>query len=549
MKRISPLNTLFYLSLFFSYTFKGLKCTRIYKIGTKALPCSKCHDVFDCTGCLFEEKESSHVIPLKLNKKKPNDHKKLQKHHESLKLGDVKYYVNRGEGISGSLGTSSGNTLDDMDLINEEINKKRTNAQLDEKNFLDFTTYNKNKTQDISDHLSDIQKHVYEQDAQKGNKNFTNNEFNPNNENNSDNSSIEKNFIALENKNATVEQTKENIFLVPLKHLRDSQFVGELLVGTPPQTIYPIFDTGSTNVWVVTTACEEESCKKVRRYDPNKSKTFRRSFIEKNLHIVFGSGSISGSVGTDTFMLGKHLVRNQTFGLVESESNDNKNSGDNIFDYISFEGIVGLGFPGMLSAGNIPFFDNLLKQNPNVDPQFSFYISPYDGKSTLIIGGISKSFYEGDIYMLPVLKESYWEVKLDELYIGKERICCDEESYVIFDTGTSYNTMPSSQMKTFLNLIHSTACTEQNYKDILKSYPIIKYVFGELIIELHPEEYMILNDDVCMPAYMQIDVPSERNHAYLLGSLSFMRNFFTVFVRGTESRPSMVGIARAKSKN
>nr|8DSR_A Chain A, Plasmepsin X [Plasmodium falciparum 3D7]8DSR_B Chain B, Plasmepsin X [Plasmodium falciparum 3D7] len=449
-----------------------------YKIGTKALPCSECHDVFDCTGCLFEEKESSHVIPLKLNKKNPNDHKKLQKHHESLKLGDVKYYVNRGEGISGSLGTSSGNTLDDMDLINEEINKKRTNAQ-----------------------------------------------------------------------NATVEQTKENIFLVPLKHLRDSQFVGELLVGTPPQTVYPIFDTGSTNVWVVTTACEEESCKKVRRYDPNKSKTFRRSFIEKNLHIVFGSGSISGSVGTDTFMLGKHLVRNQTFGLVESESNNNKNGGDNIFDYISFEGIVGLGFPGMLSAGNIPFFDNLLKQNPNVDPQFSFYISPYDGKSTLIIGGISKSFYEGDIYMLPVLKESYWEVKLDELYIGKERICCDEESYVIFDTGTSYNTMPSSQMKTFLNLIHSTACTEQNYKDILKSYPIIKYVFGELIIELHPEEYMILNDDVCMPAYMQIDVPSERNHAYLLGSLSFMRNFFTVFVRGTESRPSMVGVARAKSKN
>lgn len=60
---------------------------------------------------------------------------------------------------------------------------------------------------------------------------------------------------------------------------------------------------------------------------------------------------------------------------------------------------------------------------------------------------------------------------------------------------------------------------------------------------------MILNDDVCMPAYMQIDVPSERNHAYLLGSLSFMRNFFTVFVRGTESRPSMVGVARAKSKN
>ncbi|GAB64457.1 aspartyl protease [Plasmodium cynomolgi strain B] len=356
---------------------------------------------------------------------------------------------------------------------------------------------------------------------------------------------VEKNFIDLKDTNAVVEQTEENVFLIPLKHMRDSQFVGTLLVGVPPQEIHPIFDTGSTNLWVVTTDCEENSCKKVNRYNPYKSRTFRRSFIGKNLHIVFGSGSISGSIGKETFVLGDHTVRNQTFGLVESESNDSLN-GDNIFDYIDFEGIVGLGFPEMLSAGKVSFFDNLLNQNKNLSPQFSFYISPDDNTSTFIVGGLSKSFYEGNIYMLPVVKEYYWEVELDGIYVGEKKICCEEKSYAIFDTGTSYNTMPSAQIKEFFDVVPSVPCTEENYQDVLKNYPVIKYVFGDLVIELMPEEYMILNEENCIPAYMQIDVPSEKNHAYLLGSIAFMRHYYTVFVRGMGGKPSMVGIAKAK---
>ncbi|CRG98084.1 plasmepsin X, putative [Plasmodium gallinaceum] len=518
MKKNNSLS-FFCIFLFFLYIFKGNSCDKLYTIGPNPIPCSECQNLYNCTACLYEENEATHAIPLKLNKKNINDHSNLKKHHESLKLGNVKYYVKRGEGISGSFGHNSGNSIDNMDIITEEI-KKRKELSLNE-NFLNFSEYIKT---DLSDFLPGIQRHKYKEN----------------------NLNIEKNFIDLHNKNATVEQTNDNVFLVPLKHLRDSQFVGKLLIGTPPQEMHPIFDTGSTNLWVVTTKCEEESCKKVHRYNPNKSKTFRRTLIGKRLRIVFGSGSISGSIGTETFILGEHVVRNQTFGLVESESDNNKNDGDNIFEYIEFEGIVGLGFPEMLSAGSTPFFDNLVKQNKNVLEQFSFYISPYDNTSTFMIGGISKSFYEGKIYMLPVVKEYYWEVKLDAIYVGEEKICCEKESYAIFDTGTSYNTMPSTHINTLLNLIPTNSCNEDNYKEVLKNYPSIKYIFGNLIVELTPDEYMILNEDTCIPAYMQIDVPSENNNAFLLGSISFMRHYFTVFIRGTKGKPSMVGIAKAK---
>uniref|UniRef100_A0A8C9GNH0 Peptidase A1 domain-containing protein n=1 Tax=Piliocolobus tephrosceles TaxID=591936 RepID=A0A8C9GNH0_9PRIM len=421
-----------------------------------------------------------------------------------------------------------------MDHVYLEINKKRSIQALMGGQFLDISDL---KITTSADYFSGIQKHEYDSSSDD--------DDDDDDDDMSENENIEKNFINLNSKNITINHTEDNVFLIPLQHLRDSQFVGKLELGTPPQELHPIFDTGSTNLWMVTTACKEDSCKKVNRYDPKKSSSFLQSKTGDKLHIVFGSGTITGTIGTETFRLGKHVVKNQTFGLVESESKDSLSS-ENIFDYIDFEGIVGLGFAQMLSTGKTTFFDNLLEQNKNLLPQFSFYISPENNKSTLVIGGISNAFYEGDIYMLPVTKEYYWEVSLDAIYIGDKKICCDTPSYVIFDSGTSYNTVPSSQMSTLLQLIPQTSCSNNNYRDVLKDYPFIKYVFGDLTIELSPAEYMVLNDSLCIPGYMQIDVPSEHNNAYLLGTVTFMRHYFTVFVKGTGDKPSMVGIARVK---
>ncbi|KEG03541.1 pepsinogen, putative [Plasmodium vinckei vinckei] len=541
----------FYLVAFFFHNYNEVKCNKVYTTGDNFMPCSECKDINKCGGCLFEHNESlPSAIELKLTKKNRdnNIHDNLKIHHDSLKLGNVKYYVKRGEGVSGSLGHVGGNDITNMAEIHNEI-KNRTEKKEKNKSSLSFMDHSNDNIEDGKEsyNFSKIQKH--EQDGNKINtQEFEKikSQIDKDTSSSSDNVEYDNTNRSEPSKGVTIEETSDNVFLVPLQHLRDSQFVGKLLVGTPPQEIHPIFDTGSTNLWVVTTECKEESCKKVHQYNPNKSKTFRRSFVKQNLHIVFGSGSITGTLGKDNFILGNHTIRNQIFGLVKSESSDNLNNTDNVFEYINFEGIVGLGFPGMLTAGSIPFFDNLLKQYKNMTPQFSFYISPNDETSAFIVGGINKSYYEGDIYMLPVVKEYYWEVKLDAIYVGDEKICCEEESYAIFDSGTSYNTMPSIQIDNFFKKVISKPCNEENYNDVLKDYPTIKYVFGKLVIELLPNEYMIVNEDLCVPAYMQIDVPSEKNNAYLLGTIAFMRHYFTIFVRGQEGSPSMVGVAKAK---
>lgn len=544
----------------FSVVLKSIGCSKLNYVGNNPIPCSKCTTINECTACIYEENKAIHIIPLKMNRLGGmNDHSRLKKHHDNLNK-NVRYYVERGEGAFGSLGHKNGKTLDDdistYQMNQEEKNEEEIIKDTDEDEDEDENEneeklikgkvparVNTNKKPslmgsfiDISNKVDKIVKHSKFDafvDIEKHNpKNIP---------------KIERNFIDIQDKTASVVESKDNVFLVPLNHLRDSQFVGSIEIGTPPQKINPIFDTGSTNLWVVSVDCNEPSCTKVKnRFVPKNSSTFKRIELDKKLRIVFGTGAISGPLGQDTFMLGKHKVEEQAFGLVESESDNGVISDDNIFNFINFEGIVGLGFPQMLSAGPISFFDNLIKQNKNIPHQFSFYISDDDSYSAFLIGGISKEFYEGDIYMIPVSKEYYWEVNLDAVWVGDHKVCCEEKSFAIFDSGTSYNTLPSSKINEFMELVPPVSCDEENFKEQIKSYPTIKYVFGNLEVELSPEEYMVLNEDTCMPGYMQIDVPSEKNHAYLLGSVSFMRHYFTVFIRGSGDNPSMVGIAKAK---
>lgn len=58
---------------------------------------------------------------------------------------------------------------------------------------------------------------------------------------------------------------------------------------------------------------------------------------------------------------------------------------------------------------------------------------------------------------------------------------------------------------------------------------------------LTPSMYIITNKyGECEPAFMQIDVMPEFGHAYLLGSIPFMRYHYTVFRREWNDEPPMV---------
>ncbi|CDR97525.1 aspartyl protease, putative [Babesia bigemina] len=324
---------------------------------------------------------------------------------------------------------------------------------------------------------------------------------------------------------------------IPIKQTKDSLYVGEIKIGTPPQTFHPIFDTGSTNLWVVGSTCKEPSCSKVCRYDASRSTTFKMMDTPIKIHIKFGTGEIEGYPAKDTVVLGKIAIPDQSLAVVVSEKSA---GGDNIFDKIHFEGIVGLAFPEMSSVPGMPIFDHMALLKNMKHKEFAFYIDENDKESRIMLGGIDPQYYLGEIQMFPVVREHYWEVKLDAFYVGNEKLCCDgQSSYLIFDSGTSLNTIPSSYFGHFMSYFESKTC------DVGADYPTITYVLEGERITLEPHQYMLRQGKRCVPAFMQLDVPSEFGNAFIVGSNAFMKHYVTVYHRGTGGKASMVGIAKS----
>uniref|UniRef100_A0A3B0MH11 Pepsinogen, putative n=1 Tax=Theileria annulata TaxID=5874 RepID=A0A3B0MH11_THEAN len=317
-----------------------------------------------------------------------------------------------------------------------------------------------------------------------------------------------------------------NSILIP--HLRHVQYALNMGVGTPKQEINPIIDTGSTNTWVISQNCISNTCEGVASFNSKKSETFNP--INEGLKIKFGTGIIKGVLGIDNITIGNDIIKQQIFGLVNEENS-------NIFNVIKFQGIIGLGFPKLAFDHHTSLYDNYSKQI-NADLIFSLYFS--NQYSYLMMGGIDKRFYKGDLYMLPVIRELYWEIKLYELWIGNIKLCCNNESYIIFDSGTSFNTMPHTEFLLFKQYIKPKYCN--GLENIYEEYPIIKYKLeGGIEINIEPQEYIFLHKDKCRIAYMQIDVPSSYGRAFILGTQAFMTHYYTVYQR----QPPMVGFAKS----
>lgn len=330
---------------------------------------------------------------------------------------------------------------------------------------------------------------------------------------------------------------------VPIMQMKDSQYVGLVGIGTPPQYVQPVFDTGSTNLWVVGSDCKDETCEKVTRFDPHASSTYRAADPPVHLEITFGTGRINGCTAVDNFSIGPFTVKDQTFGLVEKESGHNMHG--NIFKSINFEGIVGLAFPEMSSTGAVPLYDRLVQDGKLKANEFAFYMAKGFPVSGLFFGGVDPRFFEPPIHMFPVSREHYWETSLDGIFIGDEKFCCDKPSFVILDSGTSFNTLPGKDMRRLMQRFPPQACDVED-PEFAKAYPPITYVIGGVKFPLKAEEYLVRNDkNECKPAFMQIDVPDEYGPAYILGSVAFMRHYYTVYRRSDGARPSLVGIARA----
>ena len=355
---------------------------------------------------------------------------------------------------------------------------------------------------------------------------------------------------------------EENV-LLDLTNFKNSQYVGTIKIGNPPQDVKVIFDTGSSNFWVTSNRCRDASCLIQKSFDSRLSKSYEK--IDERVEVEFGSGTIEGTFAKDVVTIGPITIPLQEFGEIEKEDGS-------IFEKLKFAGILGLSFPSLSNLNYIPIFDNIIKHKLLNNNWFSFYltdngynsagsiygINNVDSKSSELIFGIpSKDYYEGEIQWIKVEDPSYWQISMDDVYINDQplEICKKNISgkcKLVIDTGTSIITAPSEDIYKLLKNIPDD-CSYNN--------PKVSFVVGDKKFELEAKDYMMksnirnsliekgtkklrfksISNRLCKRGFMPLDVDPPRGPIWVLGDI-FLRKFFVIFDRD-EKR---IGIAIRK---
>ncbi|XP_036707461.1 beta-secretase 2 isoform X2 [Balaenoptera musculus] len=236
----------------------------------------------------------------------------------------------------------------------------------------------------------------------------------------------------------------------------------EMLIGTPPQKLQILVDTGSSNFAVAGAPHPFVDS----YFDTERSSTYRPKGFD--VTVKYTQGSWTGFVGEDVVTIPKGF--NSSFLVNIATIFESENF---FLPGIKWNGILGLAYATLAkpSSSLETFFDSLVAQAkiPNV---FSMQMCgaglPVAGSGTnggsLVLGGIEPTLYKGDIWYTPIKEEWYYQIEILKLEIGGQSLNLDCREYnadkAIVDSGTTLLRLPQ---KVFDAVIEAVARTSLLY--------------------------------------------------------------------------------------
>jgi len=295
---------------------------------------------------------------------------------------------------------------------------------------------------------------------------------------------------------------------------------GTIMVGTPPQEFKVIFDTGSGNLILPTTACNSLGCDRHKKYDPKSStssKQVENENGEGSTVITFGTGEITGDFFEDRFCIADSLCSNVRF-IGSSEQSASP------FSSTPFDGILGLGFKDLSMGHNFNILDDMNGMGSLPGGQFSVFLTE-DGSSEITFGGYRHERLASEVVWAPVTHESYWQVAVKDITFDNSEsgLCGITGCQVAVDTGTSMLAGPPNLVRELQQKIDA--------KDDCSNYdslPNIGFKIGNKVLNLSPEDYMDRDGTGCSFSLMPLDVPPPRGPLFIFGD-PFLRRFVTIY--------------------
>lgn len=230
-----------------------------------------------------------------------------------------------------------------------------------------------------------------------------------------------------------------------LRDLANAQYYGTVKIGTPPQELQVVFDTGSSDFWVPGRGCitSSSNCATKKAYDRTSSSSYAEvdKGAKADFSIVYGSGPVNGKFGVETVTIADdYTATGQTFAIVDSTDG----LGD-VYDKAKFDGILGLAFPSISQDPGVNTVIPTLKEE-GVLPKamFAFYLGD-NADGELAIGGYNKERMQGEVNWVDLLTPAYWLVSMDQVKFG-DTVVTRGKTGAIMDTGTSLLYGPMNQV-------------------------------------------------------------------------------------------------------
>ncbi|PWN19978.1 acid protease [Microstroma glucosiphilum] len=328
----------------------------------------------------------------------------------------------------------------------------------------------------------------------------------------------------------------------------DSFYVAEVPVGTPAQTFDLVLDTGSSDMWIASSACTQTVCQQVTLYNAADSSTNVAS--QTPFSIQYGSGSVTGTLFADTMSLGGHTVYNATMAAVTDVESGAINS--------PASGIIGMGFQQLATSGATPFWEVLAKSNVLSVPAFTFQLARNQDVSTattqsaggiFTLGEIDSSQYTGDITYIDIPSTTigdrgYWAIYMDSITVAG-KVVSTANQYAAIDTGTTLIAGNPDAVASIYAAVPGAQTVTQNGQDTgYYAYPCtttvsISLSFGGKDFTMNSADFNggALGSGYCLGAIFEIDL-STTGLDWVVGD-AFLKNVFSVF----EFEPARVGFA------
>ncbi|KAL4218310.1 Beta-site APP-cleaving enzyme [Mactra antiquata] len=254
----------------------------------------------------------------------------------------------------------------------------------------------------------------------------------------------------------------------------------EVEIGTPPQKLKVLIDTGSSNLAVACAPNDDISS----YFHKDRSTTFHD--LGRNVDVPYTQGSWSGILGTDKLTLSSFPGSTVTANIAcINEAKEFFINGSN------WQGIMGLGYAAIARPDSSvePFVDSLV-QGRGVPDIFSVqlcglgHIKPNINGTvggSVIFGGIVSRLYKGQLFSTPLHKQQYYEIVIIDVLVNDTSLNMDCKEYnfdrTIVDTGTTNFRLPHrvyNQVISMIKLYYQTATSTTS-----QTMPTDKFWNGE----------------------------------------------------------------------